>query len=66
MYDSGGMERVGAMDIEEHIERRGYGSMVCHRSHLVELLLFKIPKDKLHYGKRVVSIAQDAHGGAIH
>lgn len=40
--------------------------MVCHRPYLIDLLLSKIPKDKLHYGKRVVSIAQDAHGAVIH
>lgn len=36
--------------------KSGYGSMVCHRPHLVDLLLSKIPKGKLHYGKRVVSV----------
>ncbi|KAF9903718.1 hypothetical protein EC991_003412 [Linnemannia zychae] len=61
--ESDNMQPMGRVDIEEHIERSGYATRVCARPELHDLLLSRIPKEKIHLNQRVVSIHQDNNIG---
>ncbi|KAG0380963.1 hypothetical protein BGX24_002183 [Mortierella sp. AD032] len=65
LHKSQGMRRMGAIDIEEHIERSGYSSLVCSRPDLYDLLVSQIPKSRIFFGKRVLSLVQGDNGAQI-
>ncbi|KAG9072966.1 hypothetical protein KI688_000747 [Linnemannia hyalina] len=59
------MRRMGAVDIEEHIERSGYSSYICSRPDFYDLLISQIPKSRISFGKRVLSLVQGDNGAQI-
>ncbi|OAQ34366.1 FAD/NAD(P)-binding domain-containing protein [Linnemannia elongata AG-77] len=65
IHKAQGMRRMGAVDIEEHIERSGYSSYVCSRPDLYDLLISQIPKSRISFGKRVLSLVQGDNGAQI-
>ncbi|KAG0210025.1 hypothetical protein BGX33_005167 [Mortierella sp. NVP41] len=65
IHKSQGLRRMGAVDIEEHIERSGYSSLVCSRPDLYDLLVSQIPKNRIFFGKRVLSLVQGDNGAQI-
>ncbi|KAG0210024.1 hypothetical protein BGX33_005166 [Mortierella sp. NVP41] len=56
--ESDNMRPMGRVDIEEHIERSGYATLVYARLDLYDLLLSRFPKDKIQFDHRIVSIHQ--------
>ncbi|KAF9428720.1 hypothetical protein BGZ94_001320 [Podila epigama] len=54
---------VGAFQLSENknvtTERYGYDSNIISRSDLVDLLLTLVPPNRIHFGKRVLSMSQD-------
>ncbi|KAF9092180.1 hypothetical protein BGX23_004537 [Mortierella sp. AD031] len=56
--ESDNMRPTGRVDIEEHIERSGYATLVYARPDLYDLLLSRFPKDKIQFDHRIVSIHQ--------
>ncbi|KAF9931911.1 hypothetical protein FBU30_009332 [Linnemannia zychae] len=65
VHKSQGMRQMGAVDIEEHIERSGYSNYVCSRPDLYDLLVSQIPKSRIYFGKRVLSLVQGDNGVQI-
>ncbi|KAF8934650.1 hypothetical protein BGZ47_010268 [Haplosporangium gracile] len=61
--ENNNMRPMGRVDIEEHIEKSGYPTRVCARPEFYDLLLSKIPKEKIHLNQRIVSIHQDENLG---
>ncbi|KAF9215393.1 hypothetical protein BGZ59_001451 [Podila verticillata] len=53
------MKRIGEIDLSDHLERTGYHSLVMARSDLLEVLLSQVPKERIHFNKRITSFQQN-------
>ncbi|KAG0022223.1 hypothetical protein BGZ80_000736 [Entomortierella chlamydospora] len=51
-----------SITIENFKQLVGYEFAVCQRSKLYDLLLSRVPDNKIHFGKRVVSLLQNKEG----
>ncbi|KAF9114847.1 hypothetical protein BGX27_009595 [Mortierella sp. AM989] len=50
---------IGGLDVSVQKSFTGYHAMIMHGSELHALLLSKVPRHKIHFGKRVLSISQE-------
>ncbi|KAF8936870.1 hypothetical protein BGZ58_003596 [Dissophora ornata] len=57
--------RIVSMDIGSREGDMDYDLYVFGRPEFHELLLSKVPKEKIHFGKRVLSVGQSDHGAMI-
>ncbi|ORX85485.1 FAD/NAD(P)-binding domain-containing protein [Basidiobolus meristosporus CBS 931.73] len=60
------MRRIGIIDYEKYAKQCGYVSRSMARPDLHALLLSRVPKEKVHLGKKVLSIEQDSDKVSIH
>ncbi|KAF8923718.1 hypothetical protein EDD21DRAFT_193495 [Dissophora ornata] len=59
------LSKVGVMDAGDQKTRYGYNGILITRPTLYNILLSKVPKDKLHWGKRMVGFKQDENSVEI-
>ncbi|KAG0301915.1 hypothetical protein BGZ98_007950, partial [Dissophora globulifera] len=59
------LSKVGVMDAGDQISRYGYNGILINRHSLYKVLLSKVPKHKIQWGKRLVNQKQDEHGVEI-
>ncbi|KAF9357671.1 hypothetical protein BGX26_003301 [Mortierella sp. AD094] len=57
---------IGVMGARNQKARYGYTGIVVNRPAFHSYLLSKVPAEKVHFGKRVMSLEQDQHGVMIH
>ncbi|KAF9434221.1 hypothetical protein BGZ76_008374 [Entomortierella beljakovae] len=62
----GDMSKIARLESVGLKERIGYDFVVFARAELYDLLLSKIPRDKIHFGKRFQSCEQTDEGVKIH
>ncbi|KAG0241947.1 hypothetical protein BGW41_005112 [Actinomortierella wolfii] len=55
-------DRIGELSLRSFEERYGYATMVLPRPSLYNILLSRIPKERIVLGRRVLSISQSANG----
>ncbi|KAF9916419.1 hypothetical protein BX616_003797 [Lobosporangium transversale] len=59
------LSKVGSMDAGDQITHYGYCGILLTRPTLYHILLSHVPKEKVHWGKRLVGFKQDDHGVEI-
>ncbi|KAK3810215.1 MAG: hypothetical protein J3Q66DRAFT_64581 [Benniella sp.] len=59
------LSKVGVMDAGDQLTRYGYTGILITRPTLYNILLSKVPKEKVHWGKRMVGLKQDEHSVEI-
>ncbi|KAF9997916.1 hypothetical protein BGZ80_002204 [Entomortierella chlamydospora] len=59
------LSKVGVMHAHDLMNRYGYSGLLITRPTLYDILLSRIPKEKIHWGKRMVSLRQDEHSVEI-
>ncbi|KAG0243755.1 hypothetical protein B0O80DRAFT_463797 [Mortierella sp. GBAus27b] len=59
------LSKVGVMDAGDQKGRYGYNGILITRPTFYNILLSKVPKDKVHWGKRMVGLKQDEHSVEI-
>ncbi|KAF9207188.1 hypothetical protein CPC16_000102 [Podila verticillata] len=59
------MKHIGAIDGTAYRDVTGYDGLFMARSDLYALLLSKIPSEKIHMGKKIMSIQQNVEGVMI-
>ncbi|KAF9114638.1 hypothetical protein BGX27_010215 [Mortierella sp. AM989] len=59
------LSQVGTMDAGDQLGRYGYAGALITRPTLYQILLSKVPKEKVHWGKRLVGFKQDEHSVEI-
>ncbi|KAF9963800.1 hypothetical protein BGZ65_011256 [Modicella reniformis] len=55
----GELQLLGKLDTSIHRERTGYDLVVFARPDMYQLLLSQVPPERLHLGKKIVSVQQD-------
>ncbi|KAG0251166.1 hypothetical protein DFQ27_008961 [Actinomortierella ambigua] len=50
---------IGVMDVSPNKKKFGYESLIFPRPELLKLLVSKIPKEKIYWGKKIVRTSQD-------
>ncbi|KAF9971600.1 hypothetical protein BGZ73_005424, partial [Actinomortierella ambigua] len=55
-------DKIGELSLRSFEERYGYATMILPRPSFYNILLSRIPKEKIVLGRRVLSIAQSANG----
>ncbi|KAF9028105.1 hypothetical protein BGZ52_000208 [Haplosporangium bisporale] len=64
-YDSK-LQVMGGFDLSEYKDRTGYDTILFSRPQMHQLFLSKIPKEKLHLGKKIESIEDSGENVIIH
>ncbi|KAF9287797.1 hypothetical protein BGZ68_001268 [Mortierella alpina] len=59
------IEKVALVDVRQYKQRSGYDFLMFARPEMHALLLSHVPKEKMHMGKRVLSIEQNEFGVMI-
>ncbi|KAG0252106.1 hypothetical protein BG011_007203 [Mortierella polycephala] len=59
------LSKVGIMDSGDNRGRYGYSSLLITRPTFYQILLSKVPKEKIHFGKRMIALKQDEHSVEI-
>ncbi|KAF9582041.1 hypothetical protein BGW38_000741 [Lunasporangiospora selenospora] len=53
------LSHVGVMHARDNLKRYGYDGFLIRRVALYDIMLSRVPKEKIHWGKRMVSFRQD-------
>ncbi|KAG0218973.1 hypothetical protein BGX33_005239 [Mortierella sp. NVP41] len=59
------MERIGTMDVKDHVDLGGYLSLIMARRDLHKFLMEEVPAEKMTLGTKVLSIQQNHYGVMI-
>ncbi|KAF9178702.1 hypothetical protein BGZ51_007545 [Haplosporangium sp. Z 767] len=59
------LSKVGVMDAGDSKGRYGYSGLLITRPTFYQILLSKVPKEKVHWGKRMIAFKQDEHSVEI-
>ncbi|KAG0200264.1 hypothetical protein BGX28_006629, partial [Mortierella sp. GBA30] len=59
------LSKVGVMNAGDNKGRYGYDGILITRPAFYDILLSKVPKEKIHWGKRMVGFKQDEHSVEI-
>ncbi|KAI1314575.1 hypothetical protein EDD11_002004 [Mortierella claussenii] len=59
------LSRVGVMNADKQKSRYGYDGILITRPTLYNVLLSHVPKEKVHWGKRMIGFKQDEHSVEI-
>ncbi|KAK3817332.1 MAG: hypothetical protein J3Q66DRAFT_339539 [Benniella sp.] len=65
LYDEN-LKPIGEFDLSCFKTKAGYYSLIFHRPDLYDLLLSRIPAEKISFNKKIVSYEQDKDGVTIH
>ncbi|KAF9366815.1 hypothetical protein BGX34_006084 [Mortierella sp. NVP85] len=60
------LKPIGEFDLSCYKTRAGYSTQIFHRPDLYNLLLSRIPAEKISFNKKIVSYEQDKDGVTIH
>ncbi|KAF9201129.1 hypothetical protein BGZ49_008642 [Haplosporangium sp. Z 27] len=63
--DGEALERIGGADAKRFESVTGYHPILMSRPELHALLLSRVPKHKIHFGKRVLSMTQSSRNGVL-
>ncbi|KAG0350788.1 hypothetical protein BGZ54_003639, partial [Gamsiella multidivaricata] len=55
------LKNIGSIGADEYKEKVGYDIIVFARPPMYDLLLSKIPANRIHFNKKVISLRQDEH-----
>ncbi|KAG0221103.1 hypothetical protein B0O80DRAFT_504630 [Mortierella sp. GBAus27b] len=65
LYDEN-LKLLGLFDLSMLESRAGYWTYIFHRPDLYDILLSRVPADKISFNKKIVSYEQDQDGVTIH
>ncbi|KAF9920249.1 hypothetical protein FBU30_009962 [Linnemannia zychae] len=60
------LKHIGKVGVENHLELTGYDFLIISRSQLYDILFAHIPKDRISFNKRVLSMRKCVSGTRIH
>ncbi|KAG0054778.1 hypothetical protein BGZ83_010454 [Gryganskiella cystojenkinii] len=61
----GNMKKVARLDTKDQRDLVGYDFLIFHRADLFKFLLSKIPEERVHFNKKVLSLQQNFEGVMI-